>query len=244
MHEAVHGILFRNRQLNRWVGFLCGLPAFLSVTAYRVGHLPHHRHERTERDPDELENFSKDPRILAVLFCLTFLAGELFGFYRVGPANAWHGRRENRQKILLEYGLIAAAFAAAFATVPIHIMLHVWVFPALVARQLTNVRTLAEHTLTDPGERITATRTVLSNWFVSFFMCNLNYHIEHHLYPAVPWYNLRKLHALLNHDLRRRGAQIYASYTRFLYDLAAFIIAALGPAGRTLPLRLPVTPPA
>lgn len=42
MHEAVHRILFRNRFLNPWVAFACGLPAFLSVTAYRIGHLPGH----------------------------------------------------------------------------------------------------------------------------------------------------------------------------------------------------------
>lgn len=241
MHEAVHGILFRNRRLNRWIGFLCGLPAFLSVSAYRVGHLPHHRHERTARDPDELENVSRDPRILALLFCATFLAGEVFGFYRVGPPNALHARPTERRAIVTEYALITATFVTAFSLMPITIMLHVWVFPALVARQLTNVRTLAEHILTDARHRLTATRTVRSNWFVSFFMCNLNYHIEHHAYPAVPWYNLRKLHALLRDDVRRAGAQIYGSYTAFLRDLAVFVVRAFGPSGRTLPLRLPVT---
>jgi fatty acid desaturase len=243
MHEAVHGILFRNRRLNHWIGFLCGAPAFLSVTAYRVGHLPHHRHERGPLDPDELENFSRNPRVLALLLCLTFLAGELFGFYRVGPANALHGRPAERRVILVEYGLIVGGFVAAFALVPFHVMLHVWIFPALVARQLTNVRTLAEHSLTDPGQRVTATRTVPSNRFVSFFMCNLNYHIEHHLYPAVPWYNLRHVHRLLAHELRATGAQIYPSYTAFLRDLARWVVRALGPAGRTLPRRLPVAPP-
>ena len=82
-----------------------------------------------------------------------------------------------------------------------------------------------------------------SNRFVSFFMCNLNYHIEHHLYPAVPWYNLRHVHRLLAHELRATGAQIYPSYTAFLRDLARWVVRALGPAGRTLPRRLPVAPP-
>src|SRR5581483_229268 len=129
MHEGVHRILFRDPLLNRWVAFACGLPAFLSVTAYRVG-----------------------------------------------PLNAWRTSGRERRDVLVEYGIIAGVFAAAFALVPIDLLLHVWVFPALVARQLTNVRTLAEHVLTGHGDRVTATRTVTSNRFVSFFMCNLNYH--------------------------------------------------------------------
>lgn len=242
MHEAVHGILFRDRTLNRWIGFLCGAPALLSVTAYRIGHLPHHRYERGARDPDELENLSRDPRVLAVLFCLTFIAGELFGFHRVGPANAFRSKGAERHAVLVEYGLIAAGFGAAFTLLPFPVLLQGWLLPALVARQLTNVRTLAEHVLTQPGHRYTATRTVLSNRFVSFFMCNLNYHIEHHLFPAVPWYHLPRLHALLAHELEGAGAQVYRSYTRFLWDLSQFVTRALGPSGRDLPLRLPVAP--
>jgi len=139
---------------------------------------------------------------------------------------------------LLEYAVIVAVFVAAFAVIPRGAMLHAWVFPALVARTLTNVRTLAEHVLTRHGDRFTATRTVVSNRFVSFFMCNLNYHIEHHLFPGVPWYHLPALHRLLEPELRRRGAQVYRSYTRFLLDLGRFVIRAWGRSGRSLPLSL------
>ncbi len=238
MHDGVHRIMFRHRLLNRWVAFLCGLPALLSVTAYRVGHLPHHRYERTARDPDELENLTRNPRILAGLLCLTLLAGELYGLYRVGPINAWRGRPDERRAILLEYGIIIAAFVAVVALVPWGVLLQVWVLPALVARQLTNVRTVAEHALTGHGSRFAATRTVVSNRFVSFFMCNLNYHVVHHLYPAVPWYNLPALHALLADEQVKAGAQVYPSYTRFLLDLGRFVWRAWGRGGQHVPLSL------
>lgn len=238
MHEGVHRIMFRHRSLNRWVAFVCGLPALLSVTSYRVGHLPHHRYERGPRDPDEIENLSHDPRVVAVLHLLTLGFGDFFGMYRVGPLNAWRGTRRERRDILVEYGLIGATFAAAFALVPLDVMLHLWVLPALFARQLTNVRTVAEHALTGHDNRFTATRTITSSGFVSFFMCNLNYHIVHHLYPGVPWYSLRKLHRLLLPEQTAAGAQIYRSYTRFLLDLARFVGRAFGPHGRRLALTL------
>jgi len=239
MHEGVHRIMFRDRTLNRGVAFLCGLPVLLSVTAYRLGHLPHHRYERGAGDPDEVENLSRDPRVVAGLLLLVLLAGELFGVWRVGPSNAMRGRPEERRDIIVEYVLIVMTFAVAFALVPPGILLHVWFIPALVALQLTNVRTFAEHALTGHGGRFAVTRTVSSNRFVSFFMCNLNYHLVHHLYPGVPWYNLPRLHRLLAPELAQAGAAEYRSYTRLLLDFCSFVRRAWGPGGVRLALTLP-----
>lgn len=239
MHEGVHGLMSRNRRLNRLLGFVAGLPALLSMSAYRVGHLPHHRHERGERDPDELENFSREPRILAILFCLTLVAGDLFGLYRIGPWNAIHATRDERRAMLVEYGLIVTFLIGAILIVPGRILIHGWLFPALVARQLTNVRTLAEHALTPATSRPSATRTVVSNRFVSYFMCNLNYHVEHHLYPAVPYYNLQALHRLLRDDLEAAGAVYCRSYAQFLRELMRFIWRALAAREKNLALQLP-----
>jgi fatty acid desaturase len=52
MHEASHHLMFKNHSLNRMVGFLCGAPALISVSAYRTVQMLHHAHERTEKDPD------------------------------------------------------------------------------------------------------------------------------------------------------------------------------------------------
>jgi fatty acid desaturase len=71
-------------------------------------------------------------------------------------------------------------------------------------------------------------------------MCNLNYHIEHHLYPAVPWYNLPKLHRLLGDRLRAAGGQYCESYFRFLRQLVVFLWRAVIPGGARVPLELPV----
>ncbi len=41
------------------------------------------------------------------------------------------------------------------------------------------------------------TRTVMMNPVFAFLYANLNYHIEHHIYPMVPYFNLPELHRLL-----------------------------------------------
>jgi fatty acid desaturase len=45
------------------------------------------------------------------------------------------------------------------------------------------------------------TRTFLANPFVQFLYWNMNYHIDHHMYAAVPCYNLSRLHKAIEADL-------------------------------------------
>ena len=100
------------------------------------------------------------------------------------------------------------------------IVLYGWLVALPIPIVFGNVRSWAEHALTRPGHPLTQTRTVTSNRVVSFLMCNLNYHLEHHLFPGVPWYNLPKLHAILAGDYRQAGAFVHRSYLRFLWEAA------------------------
>jgi fatty acid desaturase len=45
------------------------------------------------------------------------------------------------------------------------------------------------------------TRTFRLNPFVQFLYWHMNFHIEHHMYAAVPCYNLGKLHEAIKDDL-------------------------------------------
>ncbi|MEL7091097.1 MAG: fatty acid desaturase [Pseudomonadota bacterium] len=60
------------------------------------------------------------------------------------------------------------------------------------------------------------TRTVLMNPLHRFLYLNMNYHVEHHMFTMVPYYNLPKLHALLAHDLPAPDRSIGAAYRRLL----------------------------
>ena len=60
------------------------------------------------------------------------------------------------------------------------------------------------------------TRTVYMNFVSRFIYLNMNYHLEHHMYPAVPYYNLPKLHALLKHDLPEPTSSIWAGYAEMM----------------------------
>ena len=42
----------------------------------------------------------------------------------------------------------------------------------------------------------------------------MNFHIEHHMYAAVPCYNLGKLHRLIRHDLPECPRGLVASWSQ------------------------------
>jgi fatty acid desaturase len=55
-------------------------------------------------------------------------------------------------------------------------------------------------------------RTVLMNPVSRFIYWNMNYHVEHHMFPMVPYHRLPELHAMIRHDLPEPTPSIWAGY--------------------------------
>ena len=76
-----------------------------------------------------------------------------------------------------------------------------WVLPAVtVLQMILRVRAICEHGAPrDHVSPLTAARTSLAGPLlrIVLFPHHVNYHIEHHLFPAVPHYNLPQLHEAL-----------------------------------------------
>lgn len=235
MHESNHNLLFKNQFLNRWVGFLCGLSGVVSVTAYRTVHLAHHANTGTEDDPDNMDNSVPKSIPMVLFFYLFLVLGAYLYIFHVAIEGFKLGNAEKRRKIAVEYLLIFAIYGLIFWYIPFYYVLHLWLIPLIIGVQLTNVRGLAEHGLITKNNAFTETRCVESNPFVSFMMCNLNYHLDHHLFPGVPWYNLPKLHKLLEDEYMEAGSSVYPSYTSFLIDFFKVTWSGYIPDFRMIP---------
>jgi fatty acid desaturase len=59
-------------------------------------------------------------------------------------------------------------------------------------------------------------RTVLMNPVSRFIYWNMNYHIEHHMFPMVPYHRLPDLHARIRADLPAPSPSIIAAYAEML----------------------------
>ena len=64
------------------------------------------------------------------------------------------------------------------------------------------------------------TRTVLMNPVFCFLYFNMNYHIEHHMFPTVPYYSLPALHELMKADSPAPYPSILAAYREIIPALA------------------------
>ena len=56
------------------------------------------------------------------------------------------------------------------------------------------------------------TRTVYMNPITRFIYWNMNYHLEHHMFPMVPYHRLRDLHEEIRSDLPPPAPSIAAAY--------------------------------
>jgi fatty acid desaturase len=78
-----------------------------------------------------------------------------------------------------------------------------WVVPILTwLKMIMRIRSIAEHFAIKRDHVYTQSRTTLPSLLERVFVAprNVNFHLEHHLYPSVPFFRLPQLHAVLMKD--------------------------------------------
>lgn len=59
-------------------------------------------------------------------------------------------------------------------------------------------------------------RSVYMNPFSRFVYWNMNYHVEHHMFPMVPYHALPQLHAMIKHDLPAPNRSMLEGYREMI----------------------------
>lgn len=212
MHEAAHYRIVKNRRLNDWVGdVFIAWPILSTVQSYRRNHLAHHQHTNTEADPDWSAKLGDG----AFMFPLQAwrlalqLGGYLIAINTVRELRQILPRlnRNNMASRLyrtVRCGFYLTLFVVFTVTGTWRLVLLYWLVPFFTLLfMFLYVRGVAEHFggLNYEGET-GGIRTVLPHLWERLFFAphHINFHIEHHLYPSVPFYNLPKLHAALMKD--------------------------------------------
>jgi fatty acid desaturase len=225
MHEAAHFRFLKNRQIADVVAdLLIAWPIMATVDGYRQNHLAHHQHTNTDKDPDwtaklgkAAYTFPQQLRMMAFsLFGYLVAVNSLRDLAHILPRLA-QAKQTGRYKLArLAYYLVVAAFITLFGVWKGFLLY--WMVPYLTLFFLfLYVRGVAEHFGSmDYDEELDSTRTVVPYFWERFFFAphNINYHLEHHLFPGVPFYNLPKLRATLMRDETYRAkAHITRGYS-------------------------------
>ena len=234
MHDVSHHRFFHNKKLSDFIiNVLFCYPSFISVKDYRDNHLSHHKNLNTEDDPDWTEKVDKKEyqtpitKISFLKKCLSYLL-----FYQGIKDMVWILKRMKKQekssssnkKGVFVYHFIL--FLALTITGGWLYYLLFWIVPFITTFLMFQyIRSFAEHFgEMDREHNLNSSRTVIPTYFEKLLISpyNVNFHIEHHLYPAVPYYNLSKLSKLLLTDNTYRENAHYTKgyFIGFLNELA------------------------
>jgi fatty acid desaturase len=229
MHEAVHYRLLPNRKWNDWVGeIFTAWPVLLTVHVYRQNHWAHHRHVNKPEDPDWQRKQGKEefefPKsgLHMILITLKYW----LGFYAIKVFADINQVAEIPRR--LKYLRLAFYATVLVASIVFHFWLGLliyWIVPLFTYFMwIVYVRGVAEHFggIEDHDDLLGKTRHIEANFFERLFITPnyIHVHIAHHLYPSVPFYNLRELQRrLMENPEYAKRAHVTKGYVALLVEL-------------------------
>lgn len=223
-HECGHGTAFKTQWKNDWVYVIASFMVMRNPTAWRWSHARHHTDTIiVGRDPEIA--VMRPARIVRTAFAFVGLPDAFVHFNVLvrqaigGPdvAEAQYIPESETPKVIfwarLFVGLHVAAILVAVITwswLPLVLIGGPRIYGAwhMVMVGLLQHGGLAEDVL---DHRLNS-RTVHMNPISRWLYWNMNYHVEHHMFPMVPYHSLPALHALIKHDLPPASASIFDAY--------------------------------
>jgi len=217
MHDCTHLVLFKKRWKNWVFGIVSTLPLPITFVSFMDDHLAHHKYNRSPKDPDAFTMGARKFPDFLLFYAYILIGGLLTAihFNFIYPVQKLRGTKlwihigELALRVVV-YGVMISWASQAGV---LGKFLSVWLIPVLLFTWLNSIRFIAEHydTPWDAGQ-LSGTRTIISNPVNRFFWNNINYHIGHHVFPAVPWYNLPRLHEAMLPAIEKAGAVVDPSY--------------------------------
>jgi len=230
-HEFSHGTPFRTAWLNEAMYQICSFLMLTQATNFRWTHTRHHTDTIiVGSDPEIFE--PRPPmlkRLLRTLFreiTVHLLFKTLFAqaFGRLSPVEKELIPESEHQKLFWEarifiliYGLLIVLCFYLGSILP---LMYVGL-PAFYGFYLNAFLVSTQHMglYEDTLDHRVCARTFYANPLLGFLYTNMNYHMEHHMFPMVPYYNLPTLHEEIKHDCPAAAPSFMAAIRETLYAL-------------------------
>ena len=223
-HEVLHGHPFRSQFWSEALVFPV-TSVFIPYLRFKDTHLQHHNDPALTDPYDDPESNFFDPaawaRLSAPMQVLLRFNNTLFGRMLIGPfvgtgiflATDWRLALQGDRRVLLAWALHLPGLVLVFGWLWAVGQMPVWAYlvAVYIGTALLKIRTYLEHRAHEAARA----RTVIieSRGPLSLLFLNNNFHVVHHMHPAVAWYKLPGLYAARkDHYQRRNEAYIYRSY--------------------------------
>jgi fatty acid desaturase len=248
-HEAGHGTAFKSRWLDQTVYQVACFMIMRDPTASRWSHTRHHTDTLVlGRDPEiQAMRPARLARILANFLGLydVPVAMKTMALHVVGRLNADeldYVPEVERSKVFRTARIWMAIYVVAIAAA---IGFGSWLplvlvgGPRVYGTFMHIIYGLTQHS--GMGEDVLDhrlnTRTVRMNVINRFLYWNMNYHVEHHMFPMVPYYRLPELHEEIKDDL----APVYPSILAAFKELVPAVLRQMRDESYFVKRELPPT---
>ena len=222
-HETNHETYFKTRALNKFFYHITSLLGGFEAVRWKWSHFHHHTYTIfTHEEVYDYENNSPKPTE-PIRFLLNFLPlGPLINIQKIRHfthfeiikhsfgiitpvVNITVPEKEikkiiNSSRLYVGFWLFIIASSILFKTwLPI-IML---ILPPFYGNTILMICGMTQHAgLADNvKDHRKSTRTVIMNPFFSFLYSNMEYHIEHHIFPKIPCHNLKAFHQVVKDQM-------------------------------------------
>ena len=227
-HECGHGTAFRSTTANNVIYYIASFMLWREPTMWRWSHYRHHSDTIIVGRDAEIV-FPRPPSVRALPLTFSHVVN--------GPKMLWRllchaaGRIDadaadfipdsEHRRLILEDRVFAAVLAAAVGTSlvlwhPLPVLLVG--LPTIYGGWLVVFFGITQHAglREDVLDHRLNTRTVYMNPLFRFLYSNMNYHIEHHLFPGVPYHALPALHEEIKDSLPPALPNTRAAYRELL----------------------------
>jgi Na+-transporting NADH:ubiquinone oxidoreductase subunit F len=248
-HESGHGTAFKTDWMNNALYEIASFMVMRESVVWRWSHNRHHSDTIiVGRDPEIA--VPRPPNVKGMV--MSFFNLQVYRKYFTRIVQHCFGRMTAEEKTYIPQtefpkiywrariyvAIYLSVLGLAFATRSILPLLMVgltnlfgtWL---LVTYGLTQHAGLAENVL---DHRLNC-RTVYMNPIHRYLYWNMNYHVEHHMFPLVPYHALRKLHAVVKDDCPTPYPGLFSAWREIVSAVASQVKDPTYHVKRSLPVQ-------
>ena len=233
-HEYGHRTFFKSRILNDIFYEISSFLHYLESVSWRWSHK--HHHARTLHQGVDYEiQVSRPAKLFSLFFLECFKCGLLWNelkkifkhsFGIITPLAIDCVPEKQRWKMIWNsrFLMFTKIFIISWSIYIESFLPCMFIFtPNIYGSAFLQFLVMTQHggLKTDSWDHRESTRTFYTNYFLGW-LCyiNMQYHIEHHIYPQIPFYNLPKLHNAIKDQLPKSNT----SFIEVLIEMIPAII--------------------
>jgi len=222
-HETGHGTAFKTRWMNDAVYQLSSFMFMFEPHVWRWSHARHHTDTIiVGRDPEIVE--PRPPRLINMLLSLVRMPYVFTTTWSV--CRHATGRMTQEEQTFIPESQWPKIFVTARIWLLIHgltlglaLYMQSWLplmfigLPTLYGGWLSYLFGVTQHVglAEDVLDHRSNCRTIYMGPLLRFFYLNMNYHLEHHMYPMVPFHALAQLHEEIRDDCPPPYANLFVA---------------------------------